>query len=258
MKAALTAIALLTCLSACKRRPPPDQLVEDGWSEVRAELLNGTHCFAEDPAYCITEASYVDSAIKRRLEDLYGGEMPLRRAHVEATKRAAAIAYKKLQLAPAGLALIEATIEERYLEPTIKVSEQSVSVDFGVVPGKLSGHGGSLVITMDSSELAPGGEWLESEARRALVRYAQKHPDTALLRIKVKVPTSTGLGSYDYHYQRSKRRLVVVEPSQRLRFTPVQTDAQLATIPLNLSDLTVCAAKPTDSRVPTCEADIGL
>ncbi len=258
MKSRLVAIALLALVSGCKRRPPPDQLVEDGWSEVRAELLNGKHCFAEDPAYCITEPSYVDVAIKRRLDDLYGGEMPLRRAHVEATKRAAAIAYKKLQLAPAGLALIEATIEERYLEPVVKLSEQSVQVDFGVVPGKLSGHGGSLEITMDSSELAPGGEWLESEAQRALARYAQKHPDKPLVRVTVKVPTSTGLGSYAYHYQRPQRRLVVVEPSQRLRFAPVLSDEQLRSIPMKLGALTVCQSRPSDARVPECKVDLDL
>jgi hypothetical protein len=256
-RVALGALLLATAAAGCKRRPPPAELVEDGWSEVRAELLSGAHCFAERPEYCVADTAFVDKAIRSRLDALYGGEMPLRRAHVEATKRAAVVEYKRLMTSPEGVAKVAEAIEARYLEPRATVGVSGVQVDFGVVPGKLSGHPGAMEITLDESSLAADG-WLEAEARRALALYARAHPDARVLRIEVVLPTKTGLGRYVYRYSRIEKRVFVVEPSKRMRRSrQIPTDDALETVELALSALVVCAVDGAESADrPLCPSDL--
>jgi hypothetical protein len=243
--------------TGCKRRPPPAELVEDGWSEVRRELLSGAHCFAGRPEYCVADEAFVDRAIRSRLDALYGGEMPLRRAHVEATKRAAVVEYKRLMTAPDGVAKVAEAIEARYLEPRVAVGASGVAIDFGVVPGKLSGHPGAMEITLDESSLAADG-WLEAEARHALALYARTYPDARVLRIEVVLPTKTGLGRYVYRYSRVEKRVFVVEPSKRMRRSrQVPTDDALASVELALSGLVVCAVDGAESvDRPLCPSDL--
>jgi hypothetical protein len=241
----------------CKRRPPPAELVVDGWSEVRAELLSGTHCFAARPEYCVTDAAFVDRAIRSRLDALYGGEMPLRRAHVEATKRAAILEYKRAMTSPEGVAKVAEAIEARYLEPRVAVGPGGVQIDFGVVPGKLSGHPGAMEITLDESSFAADG-WLEAEARRELALFARTYPDAKILRLEVVLPTKTGLGRFVYRYSRIEKRVFVVEPTKRMRRSrQIPSDEGLATVELALSGLAVCAIDGVDSpERPLCPSDL--
>lgn len=244
-------------LGACTRKPPPDQLVKDGWGEVRAELTSGKHCFAEEPDYCVTEPAFVDGAIKPRLDALYGGEMPLRRAHVEATKRASALAYKRAQMTPEAIALIEANVDARYQAPKIDVGETRVTVDFGVVPGRLAAHPGALELTMDESPLAENGAWLEGEARLELTRFAKQYPEVTLLRLVVSVPTKVGLGRFVYRLDRAHHRVFVTEPTKRVRRSEeVLDDTGLGALPLDLAALTVCRIAGATSG-PECPPDEG-
>lgn len=250
-------VALGLALGGCTRKPPPDQLVKDGWGEVRAELTSGKHCFAEEADYCVTEPAFVDAAIKPRLDALYGGEMPLRRAHVEATKRASALAYKRAQMTPEAIALIEANIDARYQAPKIDVGETRVTIDFGVVPGRLAAHPGALELTMDESPLAENGAWLEGEARLELTRFAKQYPEVPLLRLVVSVPTKVGLGRFVYRLDRAHHRVFVTEPTKRVRRSEeVPDDASLGSIALDLASLAVCRVAGATTG-PECPPDDG-
>ncbi len=251
-------LLVVTMSTACTRKPPPDQYVRDGWGEVRAELTSGKHCFAEESDYCIKEETFVDAAIKPRLEALYGGEMPIRRAHVEATKRASALAYKKAQMTPAAIAIIEANVEARYQAPRIEATDELVNVDFGVVPGRLAGHPGALELTMEESNLAENGEWLEAELKFELTKFAKLYPDVPVVRLVVSVPTKVGLGRFVVRLDRTTQRVYVTEPSRRVRVSElVDSEASIATVKLALGDLTVCRIEGGTSG-PECPADIAV
>ncbi len=255
----MTRVAFLSTalvVTACTRKPPPEQYVHDGWGEVRAELTSGKHCFAEQAEYCVTEQAFVDGAIKPRLDALYGGEMPLRRAHVEATKRASALAYKKAQMTPEAIAIVESNVEARYQAPKIDASEDLVNVDFGVVPGKLAGHPGALELTMEESPLAENGAWLEAEARLELARFAKQYPEVPLVRLVVSVPTKVGLGRFVYRLDRVNHHVYVTEPSKRVRVSEAfADDTELPRVKLSLDALTVCRIAGSTAG-PECPPDL--
>lgn len=256
MNRVVASIASSLLVAACTRKPPPEQYVRDGWGEVRAELTSGKHCFAEQPEYCVTEQAFVDGAIKPRLDALYGGEMPLRRAHVEATKRASAIAYKKAQMTAEAIAIVESNLEARYQAPKIEETEERVNVDFGVVPGRLAGHPGALELTMEDSPLAENGAWLEAEARMELAKFAKQYPDARLVRLVVTVPTKVGLGRFVYRLDREHHHVYVTEPSKRVRVSEaLEGDGSLATTRLTLDALAICRI-PGSTTGPECPPDV--
>lgn len=258
---AIAWLALAAVLAAgCKRRPPPDQLVENGWEVVRGALTSGESCFAGRADYCLTDPTFVDSAVQPRLDELYGGEMPLRRAHVEATARAAAIRYKRAMIRPENLEKIEQLVSERYLNPQVTETGDSVVVDMGVVPGQLVGSEYSLTISMASSDLVVDGEWAEDELRRTLVSYATRFPEKRLVRLVVWVPwagdrasstrSASNFGAYSIRYFRDSGLVVEKNPNGDLRTSKrnVELAADKGGPSLRFVDLSPC--KPSETPGP--------
>lgn len=254
---------LLLSVAGCPAYVPPEERVENGWDLARAALTNGESCFAGRPEYCISEPAFVDSFIQKRLDALYGGKMPIRRTHVEATTRNAAIEYKRALLAPERVAAVEELVREHYHNPQAISGETGVSIDLGVVPGKLEARPTTASLAMVSSELVAGGEWLPSERARVLSEYVAKYPDKAEVRVAVTIPVADGLAVYSYRYLRPDDRVVVVGPSGEMRTTKRGVgvdDLKSARVALDFPSLTSCRASrspgPKDRDPPTtCPPD---
>lgn len=256
---ACLAFAAGLCAS-CTRRPPPDQLVENGWEVVRAALTNGEACFAGRADYCLSDPSFVDAAIQPRLDELYGGEMPLRRAFVEATARAATLRYKRAMIRPENLEKIEQLVTDRYLNPQVTESGDRVTVDLGVVPGKLVGSEYSLTISMASSDLVVAGEWAEDELRRTLASYAARFPEKRVVRLVVWVPwagdrasstrSASNFGAYSVRYFRDSGLVVEKNPNGELRTSKRNLDltSDKGGPSLRFVDLSPC--KPSETPGP--------
>lgn len=258
---ALSAVALAVGAAGCKRKPPPDQRIDDGWGYVRAELLRGEHCFAGRADYCITDPAFVDAAIQPRLDELYGGEMPLRRVHVEATARAAAIRYKRALVRPENVARVEELVADRYLHPVVRDDGDSVTVDMGVVPGTLRGNAFTATIGMVSSGVMESGEWAEDELRRTLARWANRYPEKRVVRVVVWVPWAgerasatrpgSGFGSYSVRFLRDSGVVTERDPNGDLRTTRRHVtleDLDRAAPSLRFSALTPC--RPSETAGP--------
>lgn len=222
LSAGAASVALLAI--SCNRRPPPDQLVEDGWAVARASLTDGHVCFAGRAEYCITDPDFVDAAIKPRLDKLYGGEMPLRRAHVEAVIRAAEIEYRKQTMRPSSVEKIEALVLERYANPKITVGGDTTSIDMGLVPGTLEPRMTTNTLSYGGSGFVEGGEWTSSEITRTLGQYAAAYPQANVVRIVVAVPQGDQLVTFSYRYFRKDGRLIATNGSGETRTSKLHVE----------------------------------
>lgn len=249
--------------ASCRRKPPPEEVV-DGWTLARAALTNGEHCFAGRAEYCLDDPSFVDAAITPRLDELYGGQMPPRKIHVDALIRAAAIRYKRETMKPENLAKVEELVKERYLNPKKTDTSDVVSIDVGAVPSILQGHPSTLTLSILSSDVMERGEWKRSELERVLADLLAKHPDKKVARVSVIVPTEKGLVTMSYRYLRSSKTVVINDTQQGLRTSKRlfgEASVKDAAVSLRFFDLTPCDAAllepPADQDPPKlCPPDI--
>jgi hypothetical protein len=260
--ARLAGTALLVLAAACTREPPASERV-DGWALARASLTSGEHCFAGRREYCLDDPAFVDAAIRPRLDELYGGEMPLRRVHAEAVVRAAAQNYRRAQMTPANVAKVEELVRQRYENPRVSTSDEVISVDMGVVPGKLEGASATLGLRMAASEHVERGEWRRSELERVLQTYVGKYPEKKVVRIAVGVATERGIREVVYRWMRDERRLVIqigdeARTTRRLADLPALFAPEL---PLGFDRLAACRISrlepPPDQDPPSiCPPDV--
>jgi hypothetical protein len=224
----------------CAKNPADERV--DGWALTRAALTNGRECFAGRREYCITDPDFVDAAIKPRLDDLYGGEMPMKRLKVDGTIRSVRREYRRALLKPENIARVEELVKERYDDPKITLKGEVVSADMGVVPGHLVAIPASLSLEMASSPLVQGGLWAESEARRVLGDLASRYPTAAVIRVVVTIVADGGLAPLVYRYVRAEKRVVVsADDGRAWASRTFEGDEGLATVSLRPSDLAGCA-----------------
>ena len=252
------------CLTACGGRDiPPEERVDNGWEVARKALTGGESCFAGRPEYCITEPAFVDAPIRVRLDELYGGEMPKRRAHVEATIRNAAILYKKAQLLPANMAIVSELVKEHYWNPAVVTSDEQVSIDLGVVPGVLEPRATTSSLLMVSSEYVQGAEWVAKERATRFGEYLSKYPDKPIVRVAVTLPLGDRLETFSYRFIRADGRVVVTNAAGELRTTKNNVSEQSirsGELHLDFAELTPCRASrspgPKDQDPPkVCPPD---
>jgi hypothetical protein len=252
------------CLTACGGREiPPEERVDDGWALARKTLTGGESCFAGRAEYCITEPAFVDGPIRVRLDELYGGEMPKRRAHVEATIRNAAILYKKAQLKPENVAIVSELVKEHYFNPGVVTSDDQVSIDLGVVPGVLEPRATTSSLLMVSSEYVHGAEWVAKERAIRLGEYIGKYPDKPIVRVAVTLPLGDQLETFSYRFIRADGRVVVTNAGGELRTTKKnvsELSIRSGELHLDFADLTPCRASrspgPKDQDPPrVCPPD---
>jgi hypothetical protein len=236
-------------ITMCRKNVAPEDAV-DGWSMAREALTSGEYCYAGRAEFCLTDPAFVDAAIRPRLEELYGGEMPPRRAHVEAVIRAAAIVYRRDSTTPDNVARIEELVKERYLNPKITVTDDTVSADMGVVPGSLSVVPSTMSLKLVESEYLDKSEWSRAEVERMLTSLAERYPDKNVVRVSVTLPWANGLGVMSYRWIQDERRVVVTSPEDEMRTTKrLESVSALhdKTLSLRFWDLPVCTASRTPS-----------
>jgi hypothetical protein len=230
----------LAVVAGCHRRPPPEEVV-DGWALARKALTNGHECFASRADYCITDPAFVDGAIQPRLDELYGGEMPLRKVYADAVVREAVSQYRRALMKPPAIARVEELVRERYDNPKVSQEGDEVVIDMGVVPGKIVPSPATLSLRLLSSDLVENGSWKESEARRALASFAKKYPDKARVRVRVTIMTPRGMVPETFRYLRGDHRVVVELDGAARTTKPLDGgDEALATAPLALEGLEPC------------------
>jgi len=207
---------------------------------------------------------FVDAAVQPRLDELYGGEMPPRKVHVDAVIRAGAIRYKRTMMQPDNLAKVEELVKERYYAPKITETEDIVSIDVGVPPGILQGHPATLTVSVQSSDMMDRGEWKRSELERVLGEALTRYPDKKIVRVVLTSPSERGFGPVSYRWIRATKTLVISDWQQGMRTTKrLSSEAALKdpSVSLRFFDLPACEAAllapPADQDPPKlCPYDV--
>jgi hypothetical protein len=181
----------------------------DGWALARNALTDGKECFAERAEYCLNDPALVDSAIRPRLDALYGGEMPKKKVYVDAVVREAVREYRRRCAEPANLRRIETLVAERYENPKAERRGDEFWIDFGVVPGKLSASRASFQIELRETPLAQKGRWTDAEARDKFVAALTKYPDEKQFVLVVTVPDGHAFATFTFRFERDRKGVIV-------------------------------------------------
>lgn len=236
-------------IAKCRVTVRPEDAA-DGWPLARATLTNGESCFAGRAEYCLTDPELVDGAIRPRLDELYGGEMPPRKMHVDAVIRAAVIVYKRTIQRPENVAKVEELVRERYLNPRIASKDGVVSVDMGVLPGRLEPHPATMALRLAHTDLVTGADWERSELERVVIEHVQQYPDASVVRVAVTLPWGEGMGIMSFRWIAAERRLVVTAPTEETRTTrrlKSVADLRDPMVKLAFAELAPCAKSRTPS-----------
>lgn len=181
---------LATILLALACGPPPPDVEVDGWALARAALVDGESCYDDRPDYCIREPAFVDAAIQGALDGRFGGVMPKMGREVEAVIRSARVGYQRASQEDARLREIEGLVAARYAAPVIDTSDpELVNVDLGALPGKLAVRRFDIVLT--DSPMVEDFWWASAEAGRVLAEHADAHPEKAIVRVELRMPTGS-------------------------------------------------------------------
>lgn len=224
-------------VGGCGPGAAPQQV--DGWALAWDALLDGESCYAEHAAYCITERAFVEAAVQDVLDARFDGAMPKFDNDVERVIRSARIKYAKASQEPEGLAQISELVTAHYADPPVDTSvEGVVNVDVGALPGELSIRGRVPRIALADSPLIERFWWQGAEAGRVLAKYAQAHPQAAVVRVELVIPKGAGSDKHlIYRYFRERGRVAFGERGKPSLYLGEQTSLEaMAAGKLDLSD----------------------
>jgi hypothetical protein len=182
---------LAACSSSVTQPAPP--LTVDG---LRAEVLKGVAPFAGRPEYAVTDPAVVDPCIAAAIQE--GGEH-------DWVVRAAVMRIGNKLAEPDGLARIEKLVADRYAHPVITQDGKRVTIDVGVVAGKLHVFRGKM--ELESSAFVDRGEWATAEVVRFLKLGMAKVPDALEVDALVTIPTFNQRPDWKYVYDRQNGTL---------------------------------------------------
>jgi hypothetical protein len=161
--------------------------------DLRANVLKDVKPFTDRPEYAVTDPAFIDPCIAEAIQQ--GGER-------DWVVRAAVMKVGNKLRTPEGLARIEKLIAERYQHPIITQDGARVTVDAGVIAGKLHDFRGGLEI--DTSPFLDRGEWTTAEVVRFLQLGLAKAPEAAEVDAVVLIPVHGKYPDWRYRYERQK------------------------------------------------------
>jgi hypothetical protein len=192
----------LVCLAACTSATPPARpLTVD---ELRAEVLSQVKPFADRPEYAVTDPAFIDPCIAAAIQE--GGER-------DWVVRSAVMKVGNKLAQPDGLARIEKLVADRYAHPVITQDGQRVTIDAGVIAGKLHVFRGSMEI--DTSPALDRGEWATTEIVRFLKLGIAKYPDATEYDALVTIPATSKRPDWRYAYDRPEGTIRISQKDWR-------------------------------------------
>lgn len=210
MRSALL-FAIGLALLGCGPGKAPQEV--DGWALARAALVDGESCYADRPAYCLSDPAFVDAAIQEALDARFDGTMPKLDREVDKVITSARVRYQSASREPEQLAAIAELVAAHYDAPQIDRSDpELVNVDLGALPGELAIRGRTPRIVLADSPLIESFWWSGAEAGRVLARYAAAHPDRDIVRVELLIPKAIGSSKHlAYRYFRKVGRVAFGE-----------------------------------------------
>jgi hypothetical protein len=149
---------------------------------IRAEVVNGIEPLAKRPELRVTDPAFVDPIIAEVIKD--GG-----RDRADVIWKAQSEIERKL-VEPDGLAQIEKLVAAHYANPDITKQGDVVTVDVGVVIGKLGVS--NRFIYLRESPVLDKGSWVTAEIARFLKLGIAKYPDASEYDVTIVIPQGRG------------------------------------------------------------------
>jgi len=171
-------------MSASQETPPK---VED----IRADVVNGIKPLNNRPELRVTDPAFVDPLIAAEIAS--GGK------RADIIWRAQTAIESKL-VEPEGLAQIEKLIAAHYANPEITKSGDVVTVNVGVVEGKL-GVSNRFIYLQGNSPALDNGKWRPSELAKFLKLAIAKYPGASEYEVAITIPQGRSASAPDWKYQ---------------------------------------------------------
>lgn len=175
---------------------------------LRTEVLARVRPFAGRSDYAVTDPDVVDPCITERIHAL-GLPAPGER---DAFVTNAAVCVENALRTPEGLARVARRVAERYDHPVITREGDVVTIDAGVVAGKLHVYRGAIEV-YDTPRIDVG-QWATAEVVRFLQQGIARYPDARTYVAKVEIPHANTAPEWRYSYDREEDRIRVTARSK--------------------------------------------
>ncbi len=178
---------------------PATTLTPAQLTELRAAVIENSTLF-ERPELTPTDPAVVDRFVIEALDEGKYPAKPSERDYFMQQGRTRLTNW--LSFDPEGLAYLTKRVEERYAHPVITREGDAVTIDAGVVPGKISVWKARLQVM--KSPLIDRGELVTAEVVRLLGLGMTQHPDARTYRLEVHIPASGAKPLWIYVYDRGQ------------------------------------------------------
>jgi hypothetical protein len=187
-------------LAACSSQMSQSQQTPLKVEDIRADVVNGIDPFAGRPELRVNDPSFVDPIIADTIQR--GGS-----DRADVVWKAQSAIERKLK-EPEGLAQIEKLVAERYAHPTITKDGKTVTIDVGVVAGKVKLSAKGRLYLSDDSPYLERGKWLTTEVAKFLKLGIAQFPDASEYDVNCLIPDPLG-GRPDWKYAYSPKEGIV-------------------------------------------------
>lgn len=202
MRRWLWALCTLVAFAACDepkaKEPEMTRSTSKVPADLRAEILAQVKPFAGHPEYAVDDPDLVDPCI--------GDRAPTSAERADFIHDAVVCIQNALDK-PDGLARIAKRVAERYANPKITRAGDVVTIDAGVVAGKL--HLNRTAVEVWQTDNLDAGEWATAEVVKFLKLGMAKFPGAKTYVARCEIPRRGGAPEWTYSYDRAEDRIRV-------------------------------------------------
>ena len=191
------------------KKPINPQAESAGYQQIRESLFTPETCLFKQLDYCVRDPDFIDPLIKEVLDKYYDGVVPTQADKLTEVKNSVFAKYRSALYATDGLRRVEKLLEQRFQSPIKKEEGTTLSIDFGVLPGKLVVGARSSIGIAESSHLTDG-EWSSAEIGQLFKKYHAEFPRAHALRLIIQLPSRIQSSEWIYHYSVADDRIIVL------------------------------------------------
>lgn len=174
--------------------------------DIRAEVVNGIKPLNDRPELRVTDPAFVDPMISEAIAK--GGKREDIVWHAQS-------AIERKLVEPEGLAEIEKLIAAHYANPEITKTGDVVTVNVGVVAGKL-GVSNHFVYLKNDAPALDNGFWRPSELGKFLKLGIDRYPGASEYEVTITIPQGRG-SRPDWKYRYFPAQGIIKIPKQDFR-----------------------------------------
>jgi hypothetical protein len=182
-------------------------------------MIQADHCYLGNLDYAVRDPDFLDQVLQKLLGSETLQQLAGDPYEFQMMKRFAANYYSIQMETDDGLTRLARVVADRFAHPVITVQGQNVRADYGHIAAKFTRsirHPVGISFG-DSPHLNASREWQSPEVAAALKDLLDKHPDAALVEVRVLIPGGLQTPEWIYSYRPLNDRVLVTLPTPPLR-----------------------------------------